>query len=277
MATSPIRTYSTTKLQPFQDPNKARQIPVRLASSGTYPRGTRLIETGTQGIYQAWSTAIVAAGATQTLNREIQPVAAGSDLSTVLGAMSVSGVITSITYFPLSAMTGDNTNYRTLSVVNKGAAGSGSTSVASLAMLTGVNASANVGKAITLSGTPANLAITAGDVLDFTSVHTASGIADPGGMLQIVITPNLVQPWQAMISMDAQTDSSGNITLSPTAGQILGDETGSFEQSVPAWISGIFLQSDLPSFGANDLLYAPPGTRVISGTVAGNTAAIYIP
>lgn len=96
--------------------------------------------------------------------------------------------ITAVTYTPDVTITGANTNSRTVSLINKGQAGSGSTVVATLAFVSGVNASAGTPKTIVLSATPANLLVAAGDVLEFDSTHVGSGIVDPGGLVQVQFT-----------------------------------------------------------------------------------------
>lgn len=98
------------------------------------------------------------------------------------------GVVSSVSYVPDALITGADTNTRTLSVKNRGAAGAGSTEVASLALANGVSATAFDEKAVTLNGTAANLVVAAGDILSFDSTHAGTGLADPGGLVIIEIT-----------------------------------------------------------------------------------------
>lgn len=114
-------------------------------------------------------------------------VAAGSDGGIVAARVGFDSNFISATYVPFATITGANTNTRTISVINKGAAGSGSAVPASLALTSGVNASAFVEKALTNSGTGSDLVLTAGDILEFASVHAASGLADPGGLVVITV------------------------------------------------------------------------------------------
>lgn len=113
---------------------------------------------------------------------------AGNDQSTIVCQAPFAGTVTAVEYVPASGITGAATNNRTVSLVNKGAAGSGTTSVASLVFDNGVNATANNEKAITLSGTAANLEVAQGDTLLWSSVHNASGITDPGGLVRVTIS-----------------------------------------------------------------------------------------
>jgi hypothetical protein len=125
---------------------------------------------------------------TVTIKATTDAVAAGNDQTTVVGEANWAGTVTAVAYIPVAGITGANTNTRTLSVVNKGGAGGGSTSVASVALTSGNNMSADRENALTLSGTPANLTVAQGDVLEFTSVHSGTGIADPGGEIRVTLS-----------------------------------------------------------------------------------------
>jgi hypothetical protein len=117
----------------------------------------------------------------------VAPVStAGNDLNTAISRAPFTGAVVSVTYIPSAAITGAATNHRTVSLVNKGQDGSGSTTIATLAFDNGINAAANDEKTITLSGTAANRDVTEGDVLQWQSTHIGSGIADPGGTVIIV-------------------------------------------------------------------------------------------
>ncbi len=124
----------------------------------------------------------------RTVLRIDYPVAAAitSDLSFTVPS-PVAGSVSSVKYFPVAALSGADTNSRTLSVVNKKADASGTATVASLALTSGKNLVAFVGKAITLSTTAADLAVAAGDVLNVLSTHVGNGLTDPGGTVEIVI------------------------------------------------------------------------------------------
>lgn len=126
-----------------------------------------------------------------TLTAPVQPVAtAGNDLNTVAMIAPRAGTVTAVTYTTVTAITGANTNTRSVSLVNKGQSGAGSTVIATLEFDSGVNTVAGDEKAITLSATAANLVVAAGDVLVWQSTHLASGIADPGGLVAVTIAAN---------------------------------------------------------------------------------------
>lgn len=118
--------------------------------------------------------------------RGVAPVAtAGNSLNTTVLVVPRDGTVTSVTYTPPSAVTGANTNTRSVNLVNKGQAGAGNVVIATLQFNSGVDAAASVPRTITLSGTPGNLTVTAGDVLQWQSTAVGTGITDPGGLVTV--------------------------------------------------------------------------------------------
>lgn len=113
---------------------------------------------------------------------------AGNDDDTPVLVAPCAGTISSVTYITKTAITGADTNTRKVSLINKGAAGAGSTEVAALQFNSGINTVAFDEKTITLSVTPANLVVAAGDVLSWKSLHIVTGIVDPGGRIRIGLT-----------------------------------------------------------------------------------------
>lgn len=123
---------------------------------------------------------------TPSTQRAVQPQAtAGNDLNSNIAIVQQDSTITSVTYTPVTTIAGANTNTRSVSLVNKKADGSGTTVIATLQFNSGVNATAAVQKAITLSATASDLNVSAGDVLQWQSTHIGTGIADPGGLVAI--------------------------------------------------------------------------------------------
>lgn len=122
---------------------------------------------------------------------------ADADAATILQTKDIivceapfDGVVSSCTYAAIAAVTGgaDPTS-RTLSLINKGQTGVGTTAVATLALLSGVNLVAYDEKAITLSSTPADLVVASGDVLEWHSVAVGgTGLVDPGGTVTVQIS-----------------------------------------------------------------------------------------
>jgi len=131
--------------------------------------------------------------ATTGFNKKVQvyiaPVAGGSDFVSPIGAVEEDCTIVSVTYIAQATITGANTNNRTLSVINKGQSGSGTTSVASKNFASGTNATAFDETTITNTATAADLDCASGDVLAFSSVHVGTGIADPGGVVIVTYSP----------------------------------------------------------------------------------------
>lgn len=116
----------------------------------------------------------------------VQPQAtAGSNLNTVAYVVPRDGTVSAVTYTTVTAITGANTNTRSVSLVNKGSGGAGTTVIATLQFNSGINTTAAVPKTITLSATAADLLVTAGDVLQWQSTAVGTGIADPGGLVAI--------------------------------------------------------------------------------------------
>ncbi len=116
-------------------------------------------------------------------------VAADADNDIAACRAPFAGSVSSVTYVPDTTITGANTDSRTLSILNKGQGGLGTTEVAALALVSGVNATAFDEKAITLDATAADLVVATGDILSFKSLHIgATGLADPGGLVLIEIT-----------------------------------------------------------------------------------------
>lgn len=110
---------------------------------------------------------------------------AGNDLTTVAAVARNGGTVAEVTLIAASKITGADTNNRSVKLVNKGQAGTGSTVVAELEFAAGVDAGAAVPTNIPLSGTAGNLVVKAGDVLVWQSLHANTGIADPGGLVRI--------------------------------------------------------------------------------------------
>lgn len=118
-----------------------------------------------------------------------EPVAAASDLSTIIGEVQEDGVVSAASFTPKANITGNDAESRHYAIINKGADGNGTTSVATLDMDTGVSATDFNESAMTLSAVEGALDVAAGDILAFTSTHEGStGLADPGGLVKVEIS-----------------------------------------------------------------------------------------
>lgn len=113
---------------------------------------------------------------------------AGNSDDTVLAQSPYAGTVTAVQYVPEAAITGAATNNRTVSLVNKGQAGSGTTVVATLTFASGTNATANNEVSLTLSSTAADLVVAEGDTLQWRSIANGTGLADPGGIARVTVS-----------------------------------------------------------------------------------------
>lgn len=122
-----------------------------------------------------------AAPLTETLESgSVASAAANADASGRYVRVPFAGTVTGARVVTAAAITGANTESRTIQLFNRGQAGSGTTLVASKAFVSGVNATADDDTALTLSATAADLVVAAGDVLEFVSLHVGStGLAGP--------------------------------------------------------------------------------------------------
>lgn len=91
------------------------------------------------------------------------------------------GTLKAVRFTPSAAITANGINFTTLTVQNKGTNGlSGTTAMASRVWSAG-NSLLSTPENFTLSGTPANLEVQEGDVLQIVQTHTGTGLAIPAG------------------------------------------------------------------------------------------------
>lgn len=110
---------------------------------------------------------------------------AGTAIEQTLFRAPCRGVITAVEFTPNTTQAGAATNYFTLNVRNRGAAGAGTGIPAALAFTSGVDLTALTPKTLTLSGTASVLAVAAGDVITAEKAITASGLACPAGTITV--------------------------------------------------------------------------------------------
>lgn len=119
------------------------------------------------------------------LQQSVPARATAVDGQQTIGEAPHGGTVRSVSYIPEAAIVGQDTNTRRLSLVNRGQDGTGTTEIAALAFVEDVNAAENNEKELTLSATPANRKVAAGDVLELVSDSQGTGLADPGGLVQV--------------------------------------------------------------------------------------------
>jgi hypothetical protein len=122
----------------------------------------------------------------QTATIPAQTIAATADQT--VGQAPFAGTVTAVTLTPEAAVTGDNTNTRTFTLVNKGQSGAGTTVIATLALTTGVNLTAFDEKAFTLSVVADATDVAEGDVLAVVEAVAASGLAHSGGQVEVELS-----------------------------------------------------------------------------------------
>ena len=125
----------------------------------------------------------------KNLTLDAQPVTAISgDTLAVVDRAPFAGTVTAVTYIPVASKSGAAVaNSRTLNLYNRGAAGTGTTLVATLPLLSGTDLVDNVPKSLTLSSA-ASLVVASGDVLEWESLHMSSGMTDPGGKVLVTVS-----------------------------------------------------------------------------------------
>ena len=119
---------------------------------------------------------------------DVPAVAQGSTASVAILEAPFAGVVTSVSYTPVADITGADTNTRTFTLINKGADGNGTTVIATRAMTSGVDATDFNEDVFTLSVVEGATEVAEGDILAWASTHSATGLADPGGLVQVEIT-----------------------------------------------------------------------------------------
>lgn len=125
----------------------------------------------------------------------ITAISAATDAATVgvnasfTAVIPFNGRISRVVFVPSASVTANGSNFRTITMRNKGTNGlSGTTAVASRAW-SSVNSVASTPELYTLSGTPANLEVKAGDVLDLNQAATGTGLIIPAGAFTIYVVP----------------------------------------------------------------------------------------
>jgi hypothetical protein len=111
---------------------------------------------------------------------------AGTAAEFILGRAPYAFEVTEVRFTPAAGITGANTNYFSLTVRNRGAAGSGTTVAASKDYVSGTNETAWVGGSVTLSATAANRLVTEGDTLTSEKLITGTGLGMPAGVVEVI-------------------------------------------------------------------------------------------
>jgi len=141
----------------------------------THPTDSQWAQTGDEALEDAEAN-----GVTPSFAALIPPTAAGVDDVQPLGVMQNAATVSGAVYIPNENITGAGTNSRTIEVLDA------STTVASVAFLSGTNATE--GEPVAMTVASANVA--EGDTLTAKSLHVGTGLADPGGIVVLTFTGN---------------------------------------------------------------------------------------
>lgn len=107
---------------------------------------------------------------------QIIAFAIAATATVIVAKMTQKGTVVGASIVSDTAISTSDTNYWAFQFTNKGAAGSGSTAIATKNTMAtgGVALTAYVEQALTLSSTPANLVVNAGDIVVITATKTGS-------------------------------------------------------------------------------------------------------
>lgn len=98
--------------------------------------------------------------------------------SVIIGEVQESATVTEVSILPASAVVASTTNYRTFTLFNRGTAGTGTVSVATLD--TSVTGLTDNDERLATLATAANLALTADAVLELVETVASAGVAHGG-------------------------------------------------------------------------------------------------
>jgi hypothetical protein len=122
------------------------------------------------------------------LTTTIPAQTAAVDADQVIGEAPFACTLTSASIIPEAAVTGATSTARTFTIVNKGAAGAGTTVMATLALITGVDLVAFDEKDFTLSVVSGATTAAQGDIIAVVETHASTGTAHSGGTVQVELT-----------------------------------------------------------------------------------------
>lgn len=124
----------------------------------------------------------------QTIKATIPALGAAVAGDQTIGEAPFACTLTAASFTPEAAITGATATARTFTIVNKGAAGAGTTVMATLAFIDTVDGVAFDEKAFTLSAVANATAAAAGDILAVVEAVAGGGTANPGGLVQLELT-----------------------------------------------------------------------------------------
>jgi hypothetical protein len=123
-----------------------------------------------------------------TVSKQVPAASSSQNKSTDMTTAPKSGSVQSVSYNPVSKITGQDTNSRTLTLVNRGTPSNPKyTPIATLPLTAGVVLDPQVANNIPLTS---EVTFDQGDRIDWDSDAVGSGIPDPGGLVSADIRLN---------------------------------------------------------------------------------------
>jgi len=236
MPTAPVATFNNLRLEPYIDPEDAREITVNLPASVSYIKGTILGElAGTTATHTLTASGALSAGSF-TL----------SDGTNTTAAIAYNATAAQLTAAMLAATPGP------LGYIATGGTFTTPTAFTLTSTINGPRPTV-----LTVGGA----GVTGGTITDASTITGTAGPAGTYKQYTAVATDGSQIP-KVILAYAASTDASGNITYG-------GQDFGETRKSVPAFISGTFRCEDLSGLDANALTLM--AGRLLNGTVGTGT------
>lgn len=121
-------------------------------------------------------------GVNHVMRAAVASAATAATAETVIGRAPHKAKVAGAYFVPTSNMSGAATNNRQVSVVNRGAAGSGSTALATITYTGSINGTALVASTLTNG---ADVAVASGDIVTVQSLVNGSGLPAPTGHISV--------------------------------------------------------------------------------------------
>lgn len=124
----------------------------------------------------------------RSAQQDVPAAAAATAQDVIVTTAPYQGSVSGVRFTPEAGITGATLNFRTFRLLNRGQDGTGTTVVASLAFNdAAVTAAAFDARDIPLSTAAGATAIAEGDVLVWDETVTGTGLASPGGQVQVFL------------------------------------------------------------------------------------------
>lgn len=125
---------------------------------------------------------------TQSFKTKIPSQIAAGTADAAIAEAPFAGTLAAATFTPDAAITGATATKRTLTIENRGQDGSGTTVMATLDLVTGVNPAKHDETAFTLSVVANATNVAQGDIIVCKEAVTSTGTANPGGQVEVTFS-----------------------------------------------------------------------------------------